>query len=360
MVISPKKPVDLFAQTSVVREDHFLRTIQRKHGIVRIEGSRGCSWNRCSFCCVNAKYANPSWRPFPITKIISELRELSSYGFVSPYFTDEDFFGQDYQRSIEIASKIIELKQLGEINPQMDFFISILAADATNPSGQRALSVWKDAGLREVFLGIESFEQNQLKRFCKKANADINQKAIEFVKSIGLQIDSGYILFDPQISFEALGININYIQSLQLNKLDSRSLKRLRLQPMTTISDDMSESIIGKLDIDSLEYPYTFHDRQVENVYKAFKQWENANLYQVWRIQAASRGEVDEAIRVQLKSILGQIRDIDFSVLKLIYENCTKKESQSIDVPVLIKQQKQRCISTALQLINVYFPENEN
>ena len=354
IIVTHKQPVDLSCQKPVIRNDRLLAAIHNRYGIVRVEGSRGCSWNRCAFCCVNAKYADPSWRPFPLEKIVNELQELSAKGFYSPYFTDEDFFGQDYKRSIELAKRIIAYKENGLINPQMNFFVSILASDATNLVGQEALIVWKKAGLREVFLGIESFEQEQLKRFCKKATADTNKKAIEFVKSIGLQIDSGYILFDPQLSFEALGKNIEYIQSLQLNKIDSRSLKRLRLQPMTTISDNMSEMIIGKLDIDNLEYPYAFQDERVAEIYAIYKHWEDIELTHVWTIQAASRGEIDEKLRIQLKSILSLIRDIDFMVLKAIYSHFSSLKDDPYVIPNTILQQKKEYIKMALDLIQAF------
>lgn len=89
--------------------------MKKHHGIVRLEGSRGCSWNKCSFCCVNAKYANPAWRVFSIDKIINELIEISDMGFHAPYFTDEDFFGQEYDRAIELGERIIQLKTQGQI-----------------------------------------------------------------------------------------------------------------------------------------------------------------------------------------------------------------------------------------------------
>ena len=89
--------------------------MKKHHGIVRLEGSRGCSWNKCSFCCVNAKYANPAWRVFSIDKIINELIEISDMGFHAPYFTDEDFFGQEYDRAIEFGERIIQLKTQGQI-----------------------------------------------------------------------------------------------------------------------------------------------------------------------------------------------------------------------------------------------------
>lgn len=353
--ITGKKPLDLMAEGITVRNVFILDYIKRNHGIVRLEGSRGCSWNKCSFCCVSAKYADPSWRGFSIEKITNELIELSNMGFHAPYFTDEDFFGQKYDRAIELGNTIIALKKQGKIREDMNFFISILAADAVCEAGKKALAVLKEAGLREVFLGIESLEKEQLLRYGKKANVDINTKAMRYIEEIGLSIDSGYILFDPEMSFEALGINIEYIGSLRLNQFDSRSLKRLRIQPLTQICTTLSGVITDGLDVDNLEYPYRFRDERVSKVYYEYQQWEKADLTDSWKIQSASRGEVDEEFRYKLKSLLGQIRDLDFDVLKKIYESIENNE-EIVQEAVFAqqKEQKGRIIQEAFMLIHEY------
>lgn len=356
-IITPKSSLDLKLENTTVRDGNILEYIKRNHGIVRLEGSRGCSWNKCSFCCVNAKYANPSWRGFSIDKILKELIELSNMGFHAPYFTDEDFFGQEYNRAIELGNRIIALKSQGKIREDMNFFISILAADAICEEGKRALTVLKKAGLREVFLGIESLEKEQLKRYNKKASIDTNTKAINFINDIGLNIDSGYILFDPEISFEALGINIDYVGKLNLNKFDSRSLKRLRIQPLTTICETLSSVVIDELDINNLEYPYVFTDKRVNKVYSEYKVWEDAYLDESWKIQSASRGEIDESLRYKLKIILSEIRDLDYEVLKNIYEN-VKEDMINIQGSQFMKTQQQRkkqLTQNAFKLIHEYY-----
>lgn len=356
-IITPKGSLDLELEDTTVRDDYILEYIKKNHGIVRLEGSRGCSWNKCSFCCVNAKYANPSWRGFSIDKIVKELIELSDMGFHAPYFTDEDFFGQEYNRAIELGNAIIDLKNKGKIREDMNFFISILAADAICEEGKKALAVLKKAGLREVFLGIESLEKEQLKRYNKKASIDTNTKAINFINDIGLNIDSGYILFDPEMSFEALGINIDYISKLNLNKFDSRSLKRLRIQPLTTICETLSSVVIDELDINNLEYPYKFTDEKVNKVYSEYKVWEDANLDESWKIQSASRGEIDESLRYKVKLILSEIRDLDFEVLKKIYLSI-KEGMINIQDSKFMKTQQQRkkqLIQNAFELIREYY-----
>lgn len=356
IVITPKKPINLELGDTIVRDLHILEYIKMNHGIVRLEGSRGCSWNKCSFCCVNAKYADPNWRGFPIDKIIKELIEISNMGFRAPYFTDEDFFGQEYNRAIELGNRIIDMKSQGIIRKDLNFFISILAADAICESGKKALTVLKEAGLREVFLGIESLEKEQLKRYNKKASVDTNTKAINFINQIGLRIDSGYILFDPEMSFEALGINIKYIDSLKLNQFDSRSLKRLRIQPLTTICNTLSNVIIDDLDINNLEYPYKFIDRKVNEVYREYKAWEDENLEETWKIQSVSRGEISEEFRNKLKSILSQIRDIDFGVLNKIYMYVRDDITniQNSDFIKIQKQRKEQLIKNAFNFISEF------
>lgn len=342
--ITSQRSIDLEQVDTVVRDSNVLEYIKENHGIIRVEGSRGCSWNKCSFCCVNAKYADPSWRGFSLDKIINELIEISELGFRAPYFTDEDFFGQNYTRAIELGKRIIALKEQGRIRKDMNFFVAILAADAVCEPGQKALTVLRQAGLREVFLGIESFEEEQLQRYHKKANIDTNRRAIEFISEIDLYIDAGYILFDPEMSFKALGSNINYIKSLKLNEFDSRSLKRLRLQPLTAISESLSKTIVGALDVDNLEYPYKFMDEKVGEVYRRYKIWEDKSLDSVWEIQSASRGEISEELRKELKSILSQIRNIDFEVLYNIYTSVKNNmisgtSSESLEIYTTQKDQ---------------------
>ncbi len=52
------------------------------------------------------------------------------------------------------------------------------------------------------------------------------------------------------MTFEELEVNVSYINDISLNKLDARSLKRLRLQPLTQITIDLVECRESKLDLD--------------------------------------------------------------------------------------------------------------
>ncbi len=311
--------LDLSEIDVTARDSVFINYIKNNNGIMRVEGSRGCHWGKCNFCCINSKYGEGFWRGYGLKKILNELIVLSSNGINSPYFSDEDFFGQQYDRIDVLSTQIIESKIQGIISSNMNFFISILAADVVNDKGFETIKKLKQAGLREVFIGIESGEQNQIKRYQKKANVDINIIALEKLKNINLQVDIGFILFDPFLKYEELCKNLSYLETIKLNDYDSRSIKRLRVQPLTSVAHKYKDVLVGGLDINNLEYPYRFIDKKVEYVYNLYSEWETKYSGEVYRIQALSRGEVEsEEKRERTKKLLSIVRDNDFDVLKNI------------------------------------------
>ncbi|MDP3445090.1 MAG: cobalamin-dependent protein [Ignavibacteria bacterium] len=302
---------------------HYLNNIIDKEGIVRIESSRGCSWSKCDFCSVYEHYGCSNWRPFPLEYIIEELETLSNSGCLSPYFTDEDFFGGDYERSRQLAEIILKKKNENRINPKMNFFFSARINDILHEHGVELLKLWKIAGLRELFVGLESGVQKQLKRYGKASTPKRNAKVIQLLKNLDIQLDVGYILFDPEMSFDELIENIQYIELENLSRHDSRSLKYIRAQPFTATSKNyFHKNIInGGLNIDLLYYPLKYNDERVFNVMNQYYSWEAKLKDITYIIQAKSRGEIfSEEYRVYLKEQLSAIRELDFIVLKKIVD----------------------------------------
>lgn len=289
--------------------------ISEVKGITRIEASRGCSWSRCSFCCIKEKYGTNKWRPFPIEHITQQLIELGKHGMLNPYFTDEDFFGNNYSRAIKLACEIQKLKDDKLIPEAMHFFISISAKDVISSSGYNALYELKKAGLYEVFVGIESGCKEQLKRYNKNSSVYTNKKAIEILKKLDIQTDFGFIMFDPIMDFSEISQNISFLKDINI-PIDSRLIKPLRLQPFTAMETQFGSVITGKLDVDELMYPYKFQDERVSCVYKLFNNWEQEQLQNIYSIQAALRGEeIAELKKISLRNKLLSLRSIDQNVL---------------------------------------------
>lgn len=310
---------------SIIRQPfrYYLSEIISQKGIVRIENSRGCSWSNCDFCSVSEHYGAKCWRPFPIDFVIQQMILLSKNGCLAPYFTDEDFFGGDYKRAIALAQSIIEEKEKGNISPQMNFFFSVRINDVLDKDGLNAIKIWKKAGLRELFVGLESGVQKQLQRYGKPATPNKNAEVIKILKGLDLQLDIGYILFDPEMSFEELTENIQYIKTEKLSQHDSRSLKKLRAQPFTKTTKRYIEKDIinGGLNLNLLFYPLNYSDDRVFQIMNIFDNWEEKLSEKVYLLQSKSRGEiVSEDYRIYLKEELSKIRELDYEVLLKILE----------------------------------------
>ena len=303
---------------------YFLPEVIGKRGIVRAEGSRGCPWSRCSYCAISAKYDYVGWRSFPLDYMITELETISNMGGMHPYYTDEDFFGGDRSRVLELAERILEAKREGRINPDLTLYVdarvnTILGVKQGGlEQSIPMLQKLKDAGLREVFLGIESGSKKQMKRYGKGAVTNYNVKALEVLRNLGISVDIGFIMFDAESTLDDLKYNVAFIYSTQIQNHDSRLTKKVRVQPYTGLHKQMMEKgiLTDQLEVNSLTYPYEFQDRGVAEVYKSFKLWESETENFVYMLQAACRGEVkDERIRKYRRNALGEFRFLDLEYL---------------------------------------------
>jgi hypothetical protein len=288
-------------------------------GITRIEASRGCHWGRCEFCSVASRFGLGGYRRFPTSRVIADLEALAASGASSPYFSDEDFFGGRYEESRRLADAIILAKYEGRIPTTMNFFISVLSSDVKHPLGRAALLRWKEAGLREVFIGVEAGADDEIRRFAKKANSDTNSTAIYSLLAMGFQVDIGFIMFDPMMAFEDLEENVEWLLRQPLDSVDSRVTKSLRIQPRTGLETKYGELISGPLNIDELTYPNTFADERVGRVEARFREWEKRSRSDIYALLSAGRGEIgSEENRIARKRELALIRNIDLEFLQAL------------------------------------------
>jgi radical SAM superfamily enzyme YgiQ (UPF0313 family) len=290
-------------------------------GITRVEASRGCHWGRCEFCSVSSRFGLGGYRRFVPTRVVDDLEALAAAGALSPYFSDEDFFGGKYEESRELANLIIDAKVEGRIPKDMNFFISVLASDVKHPEGRAALAHWKSAGLREVFVGIEAGAEDEIRRFAKKSNAGTNTTAVNTLQAMGFQVDIGFIMFDPMMTFGDLSENVDWLRRQRLENVDSRVTKGLRIQPQTGFEVQYGSLITGPMNVDELTYPSTFSDEKVARVERRFRSWEIELKSDVYTMLGEGRGEVkSEEHRLDRKRMLASIRDIDIAYLQCLID----------------------------------------
>lgn len=145
-----------------------------------IKTSYGCPYN-CSFCfckeITGGKYI--------VRDIEDVLVELKSIEEEEIYIVDDDFL-YDGGR---IYSFIQALKEYG-INKK---YLIYGRADfiAENPE---LLKSFKEVGLQAVIVGIESLRENDLKDYRKGTSKDINEKAIEILRDLDIDLYATLII----------------------------------------------------------------------------------------------------------------------------------------------------------------------
>jgi radical SAM superfamily enzyme YgiQ (UPF0313 family) len=304
----------------------FLKQLISLGGIVRAESSRGCSYGHCTFCAIQHKYSNKiEWRTVGIPRVIQELCELSASGVRHPYFTDEDFVGADPTRALALADAIKREKELGNIANDLTLYVdmrvaSILAGEtAHHPSGLSVLRSLQEAGLREVFVGIESGSGEQAKRYRKPATTERNLRALQLLRGVGISTDIGFIFFDPEMTLQEAEANLAFLRSADLWYHDARLTKEVRLEAGTPLVDiyNRKNLIAGPLDVDQLTFPYRWRCSQVESIHEVFRTWEAIEQELVYKLQAATRGEVSTLTqRQERRTALGKIRAVELDALE--------------------------------------------
>ena len=174
-----------------------------------ILGSRGC-YGSCSFCHINSFYGKePKWRGRSAENIYAEVKTLLpvlAQKYI--YFVDANFFGPGEEgqgRAEKIAETLQEEAGLA-------FGLECRVNDVHEQSLGRLVR----AGLRDVFLGIESGSQRCLDRMNKRTTLQQNAAALSLLRDYGIEPQVGFIMFEADSTLEDLRSNLTFLKSHNL------------------------------------------------------------------------------------------------------------------------------------------------
>ena len=308
----------------------YINKIIKNGGLVRIEASRGCDWNKCSFCILDWKYAKEKRRCYPIKKVINEIEYLYQHGVKTVYFTDEEFVGYDKKRLLSLINGIKELIYSGRIDKTFSFFssTSVKCLKSLENELEFFLNELKDIGCKGFFLGIESCSQSQLDRYCKGVTVEDNSFILRLLEKAEITADVGYILFDPLVTKEELIENIECILSSPLKDNVSRYIKKLRLIPHTKYYKNHKNDIqVFSFLEETIEYKYGFKYEQIQNVYEKINEFELGHIAKEYSLQAAKRKRIgNKDIETELvTNELKLLRESDIKYLAKLIETGGEK-----------------------------------
>lgn len=189
-------------------------------GIAEVSSSRGCYGN-CTFCSIFSFYELSPGRRFryrSAENVVDELVWLvKTYGVRNIIFVDDNFLGTGQlgkRRVVRIAQLILE-KQL-----ELSLNISC-RADDIDPD---VFALLKEAGLSRVFVGVESGVDTALVRYRKHITVDENLRALQILTSLDIAWDMGFMIYDPDTTFEELEENVRFLRRKRLYQFKAATL----------------------------------------------------------------------------------------------------------------------------------------
>lgn len=299
-----------------------LHEVIRRDGLVRMETSRGCPWNRCSFCIMPWKFCGETWRPFTYSKIESEIDFLVQSGAKRILFTDEDFIG-NLEHIVTLCEIIQRIKLNRKANVTFGGSSSVMTLWKLGDKLDYCLNKMQETGISLIFIGIESGCKNQLLRYNKGVTVAMNEAIIQKLQQFEFEIDFGYIMFDADTTMKELEENLNFIDRTGLRNSISRFSKKLRVTPHTIFYDEyISRGIItSELDMDDLCFEYMFSDPTIKLICFFMDKMDKLVLNESYRLQAIIRSASKQDERDLAHERLIGLRECGYCFLS----DCVKK-----------------------------------
>ena len=196
--------------------------------LASIRTSKGCPF-RCSFCAL-WKIADHKYIKRKPGNIVKELLEIKE-NFIF-FADDESLVDVERMKRLAMLIKDAGIKKRYFLYGRSDTI-------AENPE---LIGMWKEIGLERIFVGLESFKDEDLEYINKGSTIEHNKKAIEILQSYGIEIYASFIV-RPDFSTEDFRMLKRYCRKFSLTFPTFSVLTPL---PGTDFYDEVKEQLITK------------------------------------------------------------------------------------------------------------------
>ncbi len=202
--------------------------------VAQLESSRGCPHN-CKFCCIIKMWRNSNrpmtYRTKSIKRIMQEVYDID-------FRNNFIFFCEDnFTIKIKRTKKILETLIRSGV-PNKIYFSCQSRVDSLYRN-QWLIDLMHKAGMRQVFLGIESVHQQSLDAMNKRnTTPDMVRKVVSMLQDRGISIFGGMIIGFPGETKTMVRQNIQYAKSLNMSIVQFTPITAF---PGTEFYNEMSE-----------------------------------------------------------------------------------------------------------------------
>jgi hypothetical protein len=173
-----------------------------------IETSRGCQFG-CRFCFINSgSNYEQRWSVRPVDDIMRDVATYRRCGVHNFVFYDSEFLGKDPHNRDRCRLLLQRLREEAD-------GVSIklyCRADTLEEFAEYALLA--AAGVKQVFVGVESFDDNDLAMLNKQITSDVLKRCITNLAQVGIYTSPSFIVFNRATTIDSLRRNLDHISTL--------------------------------------------------------------------------------------------------------------------------------------------------
>jgi hypothetical protein len=254
-----------------LRQVHYLPStlsIEKKKGLAHkftwIESSRGCMYD-CTFC----SQFQQGRREFPVERIFRELCLLYDEFGVRKFIFSDDLFFVKPLRAIELAQAILKrgLKISLEVDARIDTFYKPDEPANKAQLRQEAWWLFKEAGLKIVFFGLESGANSQLERYRKRLDVATMEKGLVEFEKLSILYHAGFIFFDPFMDVREARENLAFLRRTNVHYHVSDLFKEFRVERGTPYLETMRQhNLIKGLTDNLVNYHFEYKNPWVRDL----------------------------------------------------------------------------------------------
>ena len=250
---------------------------------IMLDTSYGCA-GRCAFCIEHSffneanaenrkegiKLKDLLWRPRSAERVVDEIEFLHrKFGVTGFDFWDNDFIGTDPGRARAIAEGIIKRKL------KISYW-GLARADSICKAGKEVLALMQKSGLKQLFVGVESDNEEELIHFRKGVTREQNRKAIEMLQGLGIFVRIGIIIFCKGSSLALIRNDVEFIKKYKLQAGIAYPARKLMIYSTTLLYKKCIENGDKLIQVGDVMFDFEFDDSRVVALFNIAKQFSNA------------------------------------------------------------------------------------
>ncbi|MFA5363547.1 MAG: TIM barrel protein, partial [Candidatus Omnitrophota bacterium] len=130
--------------------------------------------------------------------------------------------------------------------------------------------------MKNVFVGMESGSNSQLKRYGKGVSSEEHRKALRILENLGIQIGIGFIPLDPMVTIDELEENVDFLVDTGLQYAVAHLVHQVRVFPGTGLYKMLKNKKLldGTYDPDWLVCGYHYQNADVAEILLILRKWE--------------------------------------------------------------------------------------